>query len=485
MSPSEDVGKEPERTGKPGANVRFPVLKKNKMYPGAKYARQEPRLTRKHEANKADLKKKTFRENSAQSCKVSKKSRSAISTKDSKSGAKHSKNPEAKNKTEKGKGNSAQLRKSSSKPKTSASANNSRSEQKRASKLQVIVKRSKIHYMPSSGSSFVFPGPSTSSRVPEIANGRIVYDLDSRKRSFIRGPLQPSPLTLGFVGIGELATALVSHLVRAGIHILIWNRTVSKCSDLVKLGAVLADSPADLAAESDIVFCSVRGMGPITEVCFGGFFVGLNGIVPGLKRNTRPEKGFVMMSSIKPETSLIIAQDFRKVSTKYLEAQVLLQSQSEDCDIRVLCAGSKSLFEKLPNCFISTKAQFIYISGMLGEASRMKYAHTITHVGYALSLIEALAVLQESENPVENLSFILDELDNVSPVMGNKIKDIIFHRRDLGGTIRELKDTLKELYEWYPKKPLHLATAAFEALDYASRKGADNRNISAMYDLIV
>ncbi|GBM81537.1 Putative oxidoreductase GLYR1 [Araneus ventricosus] len=319
----------------------------------------------------------------------------------------------------------------------------------------------------------------------ESRNRYVEYDADWQRRSFIRGPLQPVQLTLGFVGIGELASALVSHLVRVGIHVLIWNRTASKCADLVRLGAILANTPADVAAESDIVFCSVRGTGPITEVCFGGYFVGLNGIVAGLKRNTRSEKGFVMLSSIRPETSMIIAQDFRKASTKYLEAQALLKSQSEDCDIRVLCAGSKSLFEKLPNCFACTKAQFIYISTLLGEASRMKYAHTITHVGYALSLIEALAVLQESEKPVESLSFILDELDNVSPIMRNKIKDIIFHRRDLGGTIRELKDTLKELYEWYPKKPLHLATAAFEALEYASRKGADNKNISAMYDLLV
>ncbi|GBM81532.1 hypothetical protein AVEN_174212-1 [Araneus ventricosus] len=175
MSPSKDVRKEPQRTGKSGTNVRFQVSKKHKTYSFAKYARKESKLSGKHKANKADLKKNSSRENSAQSCK---KPEIAVSITNSKRGPKHSKKPEASNKSgvEKCsfKGNLARPRKASAKPKTSASARNLRREPKRTSKPQVIIKKSKIRYMASSGSSFVFPGPSTSARVPEIANGRIV-----------------------------------------------------------------------------------------------------------------------------------------------------------------------------------------------------------------------------------------------------------------------------------------------------------------------
>ena len=73
---------------------------------------------------------------------------------------------------------------------------------------------------------------------------------------------------IGWIGAGRMGAALVTRLLEAGHDVAVYNRTRSKAEALVELGAVVVDSPADLA-DRDIVFTMVGGSDDFKEVAIG------------------------------------------------------------------------------------------------------------------------------------------------------------------------------------------------------------------------
>lgn len=63
-------------------------------------------------------------------------------------------------------------------------------------------------------------------------------------------------LTVGFLGLGIMGTAMAYNLLKSGAFadVVIWNRTLSKCDELVAEGAKRADSPAECVKQCSIVF---------------------------------------------------------------------------------------------------------------------------------------------------------------------------------------------------------------------------------------
>jgi 3-hydroxyisobutyrate dehydrogenase len=75
-------------------------------------------------------------------------------------------------------------------------------------------------------------------------------------------------LRLGWVGTGRMGYELVSHLLRAGCDVAVFNRTRSKAEPLAEIGATIVGSPADLA-DRDVVFTMVAGSDDLRDVTTG------------------------------------------------------------------------------------------------------------------------------------------------------------------------------------------------------------------------
>ena len=73
---------------------------------------------------------------------------------------------------------------------------------------------------------------------------------------------------IGWIGAGRMGLQLCTRLVEAGYDVAIYNRTPSKCAPVVARGAVLVESPADLA-DRDVVFSMVSASADLLEVVTG------------------------------------------------------------------------------------------------------------------------------------------------------------------------------------------------------------------------
>ncbi|MGD9862861.1 MAG: NAD(P)-dependent oxidoreductase [Pseudodonghicola sp.] len=99
---------------------------------------------------------------------------------------------------------------------------------------------------------------------------------------------------LGYLGTGLMGGPMVLNLLKAGYEVTVWNRTPSKCDAAVAAGARRADSPADLARQSDVVMACLTNAAAVEAVLFGasgvaevtgpGLFIDFSSMDPALTR---------------------------------------------------------------------------------------------------------------------------------------------------------------------------------------------------------
>lgn len=61
-------------------------------------------------------------------------------------------------------------------------------------------------------------------------------------------------MKVGWIGTGVMGKSMAMHLINKGHSLVVFNRTASKADDLVKAGAVFAESPRSLAEQVDFLF---------------------------------------------------------------------------------------------------------------------------------------------------------------------------------------------------------------------------------------
>ncbi|GAA0301070.1 NAD(P)-dependent oxidoreductase [Sphingomonas oligophenolica] len=73
---------------------------------------------------------------------------------------------------------------------------------------------------------------------------------------------------IGFIGLGQMGSAIAANLVKTGHDVKVWNRSPEKAAPLVAAGATLAASPAD-AASGEVVLTMLADDMAVEAVTFG------------------------------------------------------------------------------------------------------------------------------------------------------------------------------------------------------------------------
>ena len=81
--------------------------------------------------------------------------------------------------------------------------------------------------------------------------------------------LDPQTTRVGWIGTGVMGLSMCGHVLDAGYSVTVHNRTRSRAEPLLEKGAAWADTPAAVAAASDVV-CSIVGYpADVREVVLG------------------------------------------------------------------------------------------------------------------------------------------------------------------------------------------------------------------------
>ncbi|KAL6848929.1 hypothetical protein ACP4OV_021512 [Aristida adscensionis] len=195
-------------------------------------------------------------------------------------------------------------------------------------------------------------------------------------------PARPGTTRVGWIGIGVMGGAMATHLLAAGFAVSAYARTPAKAESLVAAGASLADSPAAVAAVSDVVFTVVGGPGDVREVILDP----ASGILAGL----RPGGVLVDCTTSSPALAREIAAAASAAGCHAVDAPVSGSDVgARDGTLAIFAGGDEAVVSWLAPLFahLGTPVHM----GPSGSGQSSKLANNIAAAGALVGLGESVA----------------------------------------------------------------------------------------------
>jgi 3-hydroxyisobutyrate dehydrogenase-like beta-hydroxyacid dehydrogenase len=118
---------------------------------------------------------------------------------------------------------------------------------------------------------------------------------------------------LGLIGLGLMGKPIGMNLLKAGFPLTVWNRTASRADELVAAGAKLAQSPRELAANSEFVISIVGDPAALEEVLWGKH---------GAMQSLQSGSIYVDSSTVSPTLARKVATACEERGVRFLDAPV-------------------------------------------------------------------------------------------------------------------------------------------------------------------
>lgn len=278
-------------------------------------------------------------------------------------------------------------------------------------------------------------------------------------------------MKLGFVGLGAMGQVIVPRLLAAGHSVTGWNRTAARAAPLIDAGMKWADSPAEVAADSEIVFSIVTDGAAVRSVALGDGGV-LSGIAPG--------GIYVDMGTIAPDVTRAVAEEFARHGAHMLDAPLSGSPVTvREGKASLMIGGDQSVFERIEPVLLCIGPKVTYIGGN-GQAAAMKLAVNSLLMVEVIAFGEAVALAEKGgvDRDVA-LDAILKSV-TAAPVLGYRGPFILEGRMPetpLADVTLQQKDMLLVL-EMARKlgSPVPLAAAANEMMNACRGLGIDGND---------
>jgi 3-hydroxyisobutyrate dehydrogenase-like beta-hydroxyacid dehydrogenase len=119
-------------------------------------------------------------------------------------------------------------------------------------------------------------------------------------------------MKIGFIGLGNMGSAMAMNLLKAGHNVTVYNRTAQKAKPLVDQGARAAADPAE-ASRGDVVFTMLADDRAVESVSFGE---------SGILAHLQPGSVHISSSTISVHLSQKLAAAHEKQNQRFIAAPV-------------------------------------------------------------------------------------------------------------------------------------------------------------------
>ena len=193
--------------------------------------------------------------------------------------------------------------------------------------------------------------------------------------------VSPSQIKIGWVGTGVMGRWMCQHVMDLGYNATVFTRTKSKADPLLELGATWAKSPAEVAANSDIVFTIVGFPEDVRQV-----YLGESGIL------TTAKSGSIVVDMTTTEPSLAIeihqvaqAQDVSSIDAPVSGGDV----GAREARLAIMIGGDQETVDAIHPLFEAMGQNIVYQGGA-GSGQHTKMCNQITISGTMIGVCEAL-----------------------------------------------------------------------------------------------
>ena len=166
---------------------------------------------------------------------------------------------------------------------------------------------------------------------------------------------QPSGTRIGWIGTGVMGASMCGHLIEAGYTATVFSRTRSKAEPLLERGASWAESPREVAEQSDIVFSIVGFPSDVREVVLGP-----QGVLAG----SQAGNVFVDMTTSDPSLAVEISQAAAERNVSSVDAPVSGGDVgARNGALSIMIGGDQQTVEALAPCWEAMGSTWVWQGG--------------------------------------------------------------------------------------------------------------------------
>ncbi|MEI7681383.1 MAG: NAD(P)-dependent oxidoreductase [Betaproteobacteria bacterium] len=148
---------------------------------------------------------------------------------------------------------------------------------------------------------------------------------------------------VGFIGIGAMGEPMALNLIKAGYQLTVYARRAEAAAALVKAGAALAATPAEVARASDIVVTMVTTAADCEQVTLGA-----QGIIEGAAAGAV----VIDMATISPLAARRIAEALAARGIEHIDAPVSGGPMgARDGTLSIMAGGADAVFARVKPLF--------------------------------------------------------------------------------------------------------------------------------------
>jgi len=194
-------------------------------------------------------------------------------------------------------------------------------------------------------------------------------------------------LTVGYIGLGLMGKSIARNIHKAGFPLVVHNRSRATVNELVAEGASAAGSPAEVAAQVDVVFTNLPDTPDVEQVVLGE---------QGILEGARAGLIFVDNSTIKPAAARNLAVRLAARAVMSLDAPVSGGDiGARNGTLAIMVGGPLEALEKVRPVFQAMGKTVTHV-GEAGAGQVAKAANQIMVAAQMVAMGELLMFSQKA-----------------------------------------------------------------------------------------
>ncbi|WP_235018098.1 NAD(P)-dependent oxidoreductase [Thermomonospora echinospora] len=222
--------------------------------------------------------------------------------------------------------------------------------------------------------------------------------------------------TVGFVGLGVMGQPMALNLARAGVPLIVFNRTASRCAPVTAAGARRAADPGEVFEHAGVVLLMLADEGAVDAVLGRG--------TPAFAARVRGST-MVQMGTVAAAYSQKLAEDVTAAGGAYVEAPVSgSRGPAEAGELVAMLAGDEDAVERVRPLLGPVCAE-TFVCGPVPSALVMKFAVNLFLITMVTGLAESFHFAEEHEVDAALLERVLDAGPMASAVSRTKARKLV------------------------------------------------------------
>jgi 3-hydroxyisobutyrate dehydrogenase len=285
-------------------------------------------------------------------------------------------------------------------------------------------------------------------------------------------------MKIGIPGTGRMGAAIAERLLSVGNQVTVWNRSPAKSKPLAEKGATLAETPARLASDTDVIITILSDAAAIDAV-----YRGPHGLLAGDCKG----KLFIEMSTVRPEVERKLAADVTAKGARMVDCPVGgTITPARDGKLFGFVGGDAADVARAKPALDQMCRRHEHVGG-IGAGAAMKLAINLPLLVWYQACGEALAIAAQTGVDPERMMDILSDTSGAPTMLKNRapqIAAVLKGGEPKGVTInvdlvcKDLRTMLEEAHSLGTDLPI--VARALEVYSRASRDGWGARDVSVL-----